>query len=291
MAKVLPFEIPIKATESIHVQKDDVPYFYDILHKHPEVQITYIVRGRGMVFCGDYIGQFKENELYVMGANQPHLFKCNEDYYSGELENAEMMSFYFGEQSLGPQFFGLPELTGIKRFLNRTEQGLMLGGIEARKFKAGFFTLYHQEGIERIKTFLEILTICSDHKDFSPLAKQANQPILSENEGERMNKVIHFTIAEYYRPIGLDEVADIANMTKQAFCRFFKKRTRKTYVNFLNETRISKAASFLENNDHSISEVADLCGYNNLSNFNRMFKKVMGRTPTEYRKLKKNVST
>ena len=290
MPKVLPFEVPKKATESFRVQVDDVPFFYDTLHKHPEIQITYIYRGSGMAYCGDYLDQFKEDELYVLGPDQPHLFKCSKFYYKKGSPNVYSVSLFFDKDSLGAGFFQIPEAADLEAFIERSQRGMVLKGEEAKDFYSVFREIRNLEGSEKLLAFLTILQRCAESEGFVPLAKQVGQSTVSDKEGKRMNDVIQFTLAEYYRNVELEEVAQVAKMTKQAFCRFFKKRTRKTYFTFLNETRVANACIQLEDLNYSIVQVAYQCGYNNLSNFNRMFKRITGRSPSEYRKLKTRIT-
>lgn len=291
MPKVLPFEVPKNANESFRVQVDDVPFFYDTLHKHPEIQITYIYRGSGMVYCGDYLKRFKEDELYVLGSDQPHLFKCSKSFYEKGSPNAYSVSLFFNRNSLGDGFFQIPEASALSSFIERSQRGMVLKGEHAQEFYSMFREIRSLEGTEKLLAFLKILNRCSESKAFLPLAKQVDQHSVSDKEGKRMNDVIQFTLVEYYRSIELEEVAEVAKMTKQAFCRFFKKRTRKTYFTFLNETRVANACIQLEDLDYSIVQVAYQSGYNNLSNFNRMFKRITGRSPSEYRKLKTQITS
>jgi len=106
----------------------------------------------------------------------------------------------------------------------------------------------------------------------------------NEKEGKRMNQIFQFTMQEYHRVILLDEVADLANMTPNAFCRYFKQRTRKTYVSFLNEIRISKACELIKTTELTIAQIGYQSGFNNLSHFNRNFKKIRKCSPSEYAK-------
>ena len=107
----------------------------------------------------------------------------------------------------------------------------------------------------------------------------------SDVEGKRMRDVMEYTMNNYHKNISLDSVAQIAVMTKNAFCKYFKKRTNKTYFQFLNALRIEMACKlFTQNGEFSVTEVAEKCGYNNISNFNKAFKKICGMSPTVYRK-------
>ncbi|MBP9602101.1 MAG: helix-turn-helix transcriptional regulator [Lutibacter sp.] len=105
------------------------------------------------------------------------------------------------------------------------------------------------------------------------------------DEGKRMSDIFNYTMDNFQKEITLKDVSDIANMTPNAFCRYFKQRTTKTFVNFLIDIRIGNACKLLtKNNDLSITEISYKSGFNNLANFNRKFKAVKGVTPSEYKK-------
>ena len=100
-----------------------------------------------------------------------------------------------------------------------------------------------------------------------------------------MNQILDFTTNRFQHNITLEEVASLANMTTTSFCRYFKKRTRKSYIDFLTEVRIRQACKILQGTNQPVSEVCFHTGFNNLSNFNRKFKRIIGINPTEYRKM------
>ena len=105
---------------------------------------------------------------------------------------------------------------------------------------------------------------------------------MDESEGQRMNAVVQYTLDNFRSHIGIEDIASVANMAPNAFCRYFKLRTRKTYLNYLNEIRVAHACQQLRRNRLSVSQVAHLSGFKNLSHFNRSFKKVAGVTPGRY---------
>jgi AraC-like DNA-binding protein len=117
-----------------------------------------------------------------------------------------------------------------------------------------------------------------------PLNQMMTGKDYSELEGKRMGNVMQFILAESQRNIALFEVAEVANMSKEAFCRFFKERTGKTFTEFLNQLRIHKACHHLQESDLSVSQIAYQTGFQNLSNFNRAFKKYTQHTPKAFRK-------
>lgn len=291
MRKVLPFRIPKTESESFRVQVDEHDYFYDTLHNHKEIQITLVVQGEGTLICGDYVGNFQSGDLFIVGANQPHVMRSNADYYeAGSVKKSHSISLFFDKHSFGSEFFSLPELELLSAFLNRTQKGLRFGERTRDKIKPRMFALEHQPALDRFIEMLKIMQLLAESEDYEYLAHASEVKEYDEADGSRMNQIFQFTMQEYHRNIPLKEVADLANLTPNAFCRFFKKRTRKTYIAFLIEIRISNACKMLKNKDLSIAQVCYQCGFNNLSHFNRNFKRVIGCTPSEFVKRSKEVN-
>ncbi len=282
MKKVLPFIIPKTENESFRIQIDESPYFYDTLHKHSEVQITLILKSEGTLICGDYIGNFKAGDLFVIGSNQPHVIRNNDEYYNDDSKGAHAISLFFDKNSLGREFFNLPEIDILKQFLLETQRGLKFSKNISEQFQNFIHSIEHKTGLNRIIGMITILQLLAETKEFSFLASINEIKNYDEKEGKRMNQIFQFTLKEFYRDIRLDEVAEIANMTPNAFCRYFKQRTRKTYMNFLSEIRIAHASKLLNNKDLSVSQICYQSGFNNLSNFNRKFKKIKGCSPSSF---------
>ena len=281
--KVLPFKIPKVTDHSFTVQYDSEPYFYDTLHQHPETQITLITHGTGTLILGDYIGEFAPGDVILVGANIPHVFRSDKYYYQDQHEGAcRAISLFFDEDSFGSSFFGLPEMLEIKQMLNNSGRGLKLVGNQLEEIQGLITDIDDKNGVERMIDLLKILRTLSSKEQTVFLSSETLNASFKETEGQRLNDIFQFTMQEYQRSIALEEVANIANMTVSAFCRYFKQRTRKTYINFLNEVRIGQACKMLVNEDHPIGEVCYRSGFNNLSHFNRQFKAITGFSPREY---------
>jgi len=127
-----------------------------------------------------------------------------------------------------------------------------------------------------------LLELLSNSSELTPLSVTAPQESYNQNEGKRMNDILQFTFEQSHRKIYIEEVAQIANLSTEAFCRYFKTRTGKTYTHFLNEVRVSNACKMLIDKEVNIQEVCYNSGFSNLSNFNRTFKKIAGKPPTKY---------
>lgn len=278
--RVVAFSVPQTAQEIVRVQVDEVPHFYDQLHQHPEIQIMGIEHGQGTLVAGDFVGRFQPGEVYVIGGGQPHVFRCDPEYYSGR-RHARSISLYFNEKYFGKEFWGAHDLQAVRDLAEASRRGLQVPADAAIELSACLRKVAASQGLPRVVAFLELLHHLTVSRDLRKLSLAPGR--LVQNEEGRMNKILEFTFRESRRKIYLDEVARIANLSVEAFCRYFKLHTRKTYVNFLNEVRISHACRLLIQGDLAVERVCYEAGFNNVSNFNRIFKRVTGKTPLAFR--------
>ena len=288
--KILPFKIPKTSQESFRLQEDREHHFYDYLHQHPEVQLTLVLQSEGKVIAGDYIGTFKPGDIFLMGPNLPHVFRNDTKYYNTSADTpAHMLSVFFEWQCFGEKFLSMPELKSLHDFAKLSERGLHLKDPLRNRIAQLMKQLFRTSEMDRLIVLLKILNILSHTHDVDPLASSGIYNDFDEIDGKKLADVYRFTMSEYCRKITLEEVAAVANMTTNSFCRYFKKRTRKSYVDFLTEIRIGQARKLLQQNDLSISQVCFEVGFNNLSNFNRKFRELCSITPTEFRKHQEKV--
>ena len=282
--KVLPFKIPKPENELVRHQVDDVQHFYDKLHQHPEVQLTRIFQGVGNLIVGDYIGRFKAGDMYLLGPDIPHVFRNDDSYYTGDnTKRAYMESIYYDVKVVGNCLIHIEEFRGVYEFFSGLN-GCYWVHDENQYIRKRIKKVQTVTGIGRIVLSMEILQRLMEEDVLQRLNKMGSVKNYSKKEGKRMDQVMRFIMEESHRPIMLSDVAMVANMNKEAFCRFFKERTRKTLTEFLNEVRITNACHMLENKDLSIAQVAHEAGFTNLSYFNRLFRKLNGQTPKEFRK-------
>jgi AraC-like DNA-binding protein len=277
--KVYPFKIPKPENNALMYQEDIEFVFYDKLHQHDEIQISFIEKGTGTLLVGDTISSFAENDVFILGSNLPHAFKSDKK----RSEKSKMLTLFFTETSFGESFFKLNELAEINYLFSESLQGLSLTSNKTEIIK-NFLKLKNASKLARFILFLEILKMVSEATSI-PLSTFVDTKKYSDTEGKRMRNVFDFTIENAHQKISLEDIASIANMTKNAFCKYFKKRTNKTYISFLTEVRIENVCKLLKSDkDVSINEIAYKVGFNNISNFNRKFKEVKKMTPLQYRK-------
>tara|TARA_R110002167_G_scaffold10747_6_gene48588 strand:- start:2830 stop:3675 length:846 start_codon:yes stop_codon:yes gene_type:complete len=274
--KVYPFKIPKPVDEHLIVQIDKEPIFYNRLHQHEEIQISHIINGNGKLLVGDSVHQFSAGDTYVIGSNLPHIFKS-----IPQEKDAHMVTVFFTDKSFGSDFFMLPYFKDLKQFFLNATTGFKV--ITNKEIIAQqLIELQSQNRLKRFILFLELLENLSQIST-EPLSSFIYSKTLSVNEGERLQEIFDFVLKNFQQSISLDEISKMAFMTPNAFCKFFKQRTNKTFFQFLIELRIEHACQLLSSKKElNINLVSDMSGFNSISNFNKKFKKLKGITPTQY---------
>jgi AraC-like DNA-binding protein len=281
--KPLLFRNPKTEKESFYVQEDRLPRFYDVLHYHPEIQLTVILEGSGTRFVGDNISHFEAGDVVLLGTNLPHVSRNDAMYYE---ENSGLMahalSVYFKQEAFGREFFELPEATAIRELLVKSSRGLKITGKAREKVYPLIVDMKMLHGFDRLMNLLAILNIVARSNDTEYISSISYTSPQKDSDSKKINDVFDFVMSHFHEKIKLEEVAEIAFMSPTAFCRYFKLRTRKTFSQFLNEVRIGNACKLLIDGKYNVTEVSYFCGFNNISNFNRQFKTIMEMTPSEY---------
>ena len=277
--KILPFKIPKPLHDALIYQVDFEDVFYDKLHQHEEIQMSWIVEGKGTLIVGDTVNNYKKDDIIVLGSNLPHVFKS--DVSVGK--KSHMVTLFFHKNGFGRDFFELEELREVLPFFKKSLHGFKVASSK-RRIISLFQNLENAKKIRRFIILLELLKLIS-RSNYSYLSSYINEKGFTDTEGKRMQDVFDYTMTRFKEDISLDTIAEVANMTKNAFCKYFKKRTNKTYFRFLNELRIENACKLLiDKNDSSIEALAYECGFKNISNFNRQFKMIKNMSPNNFRK-------
>ncbi len=282
--KVVPFTIPVAKEHSIIVQEDLLPYFYNYLHRHNEIQITWVISGEGTLIAGNYMHPFKAGDIFILGSNQPHIFKSDAVYFDQESKlQVQALTIFFHPKGILNALLHLPEMDNIRKFVQTTDAGLQVPASQQQTVINEIQKVQQAAGSLRLAAFIRLLHTLSGIKDYHLLSTATDDLYISETEGLRMNDIYQYTMSNYAENITLSQISSVAHLTPQAFCRYFKKHTRKTYLTFLNEIRINEAAKkIVSGNFESISSVAYQCGFVHVANFNRVFKKVTGKSPKQY---------
>jgi AraC-like DNA-binding protein len=284
--KVVQFTIPVAGEYSVIVQEDIQQWFYEHLHRHNETQITWIIEGDGTLIAGNYMQPFKSGDIYIVGANQPHVFKSDPSYFDKrKKKEIHTISIFFNPRGFFKPILELPEMKTVSKFVETSSYGLQAHYLHQDVLRAGIEEVRSKTSAQRLAAFIETLQLMAGLKKWKTLSTELVEHSISDSEGLRMNDIYQYTMNNYTDNITLKKISDIAHLTPQAFCRYFKKHTLKTYVNFLNEVRVSEACKKLMSRDYeSVSSVAYQTGFSNAVTFNRVFKKVTGKSPRQYSK-------
>ena len=261
-------------------------YFSSEFHFHEECQLAYIIKGSGKRIVGDSIDHFEENELVFIGSNLPHVWYNTEKktLHKKSLKSVSLSLFISPVKFLN-LITDFGEADRVKKLFRTAQRGMFITGTTKLKLinlleKAAV----EKNGMEHIITLFTIIHVLSTTKEYHLLAKTNYINYFQYRENERMNNVYSFLMKNFKTQISLPEVAGIAAMNPNAFCRYFKSRTQKSLIRFINEVRIGHACKLLADENNSITQAAYGSGFNNISNFNLFFKAIKKMTPGEYRK-------
>lgn len=281
--KAINFILQSASDNSIIVQEDLLPNFYSYLHFHKEFQITLIIKGEGDFIIGNYNQSFKSGDVYLIGPNQPHIFKSN---YEGESINIHAIHLFFDLNKL-TNLLNLPEMVGLKKIIEISSKGLQVPANLSYLVSEYIYNIKNVDGLDRIINLIKFLQICEKNiYSFKSLTTGFVKHQVPETENYRLNEIHQYTLEHYAEDISLEKVASIACITLHAFCKFYKKHTRKTYYTFLNEVRINAACKKIINSEfENLSDIAYSTGFNSVITFNRVFKKITAMTPKDYMKM------
>ena len=281
--KSIYFQIPKIEQEGIVIQQDNLNHFYNKLHHHPELQLIYILEGTGDLFIEDSICTFEPGKLFLFGPNQSHILQSDPKYFRDNCElKSRAISIFFHEKSLGDGFFDISETSIIKKLLHKAKRSLEFAPEVSHHIGKEIQDMLNKQGFDRFLEVLSILNKLAQSSDYSFLTNSIAQHPPTDEESERIENIINYILNHYKDDIKLSTIAEVANYSRTSFCRFFKERTRKTFTQFLNEVRVSQACKMLRNTDLNVSQICFESGFNNISNFNRQFKRITNTTPKKY---------
>ena len=278
-------KIHLTENKSFNVLKVERPHFVVPWHFHPEVEIMLVLRGKGTRFVGDSIEHFEPLDLVMIGANLAHVWKNSEEHYREHSQHmAEARVILFREDCFGDHFFSIPEMKTIADLLQRAARGICFEGTRREKIAELIVGTIEKESTAQFISLIGILHELSISKNCRSLCSAGYRQNVRATDLVRLNAVIDFLMKNFRKPIRLQEAAEIANMSATAFCRYFKRRTNKTVIQFINELRIGYAHKLLLGKELNVEQVCYECGFNNVSNFYEQFQKITGNSPHKFRR-------
>lgn len=257
-------------------------------HYHPEYELIYFIEGKTTGVIGEGFREFNEGDLVLLGANFPHVLQEHTQFARNNPDCKPFgLIIQFKEDFLGQHFFDISEFKAVKQLLKESMRGILFAPQAVSKVKETLAKMHQMNDTQRLIRLLDVLAVLSEQKAFSYLTPESYNYEDTPDE-TRMMDINKYVFDHFKEPISIQDVAKVANMTETSFCRYFKSRTLKPFVRFLNEVRISYACKLLNNDNYSITDACFESGYNSLSYFNRQFRSIMGMSPLQYKQWKQD---
>jgi AraC-like DNA-binding protein/mannose-6-phosphate isomerase-like protein (cupin superfamily) len=278
----------VKATiENIRIAEKDRSYnsyvlkqsiFDDYWHYHPEIEITYIVKGEGIAFIGNKTVEFRPGMAFLLGPYLPHNFVSTDE------EDVVMEKECWGLQFTQEWLNSFKESSALQRLFKAMSYGIHLGILDAKEHET-FETIVGDDPLRSIGAFFNFMALIAERPDFTTVStNNAYSNVMSQKISQRMERVSKYIQDHYQNPITLSEISDVASMTEQSFSRWFRQTSGLTFVDYLMQLRTTVASNLLVNTNKAMTEVAAESGFNSSSSFNRAFLKIKGCSPREFRK-------
>jgi AraC-like DNA-binding protein len=270
---------------SFSIRQDLVPHINNRWHYHRELELIHFKKGEGTQFIGDNIKRFKAGDVALVGSNLPHYWRFDDSYFEENAKvSADVRVAHFCEDFWGSNFLDLPENVSIKAILEKAKRGLQITGRTRTAVAEMLEDLLDADGPQRIILLIQALLTIAGSKQLETLASIGFKHDFAETENVRINDIYDYTLKNFKRPIQLEEIASVANISPNSFCRYFKSRTRKTYSQFLIEIRVGHACKLLIESGLSIKQLCYESGFNNFTSFHKYFKLITGKSPLVYQK-------
>lgn len=277
------YKIPFASDSSFLFKKFSCDYFDDPWHFHKEYELVVIDKSNGVRFVGDNVSNFEEGNLTLIGSDIPHFLRNNEEFYTKKKKQAAGATYiHFTRDFLGKHFFDIPEMKPVAKLLDRSTFALEIYGSTKKYVIRKLHAMHDEKPDQRLLSLLQILIRLSQSRELKPLLS-TGYSISKSGDTERINKVFDYIMKNYTEEIYLQEIASKLHMSVASFSRYFKNHTRKTFSDYVTEIRIGHACRLLMEDNLSISEISYRSGFNNLSNFYRHFKRIIGIIPKDYR--------
>ncbi|MDB5115480.1 MAG: transcriptional regulator [Mucilaginibacter sp.] len=268
---------------SFSSRQDKVPYINNHWHYHPEVELIYFKKGNGTQFIGDSIQRFQSGDVILLGTNLPHYWRFDDVYFEND-ENSDVSVIHFCENFWGDAFLQLPENGIIRSILEKAKRGIQIMGDDKHQLGKLVETIVHTEGPKKIMLLMEALIGIANSKQSSVISSIGFRNDFHQSENDRINAIYDYSIANFKRKIQMEEMAAVANISPNSFCRYFKSRTRKTYSQFINEIRVGHACKLLIENKINVKQICYESGFHNFASFHKYFKSITGKSPLTYQK-------
>ncbi|WP_226912982.1 AraC family transcriptional regulator [Flavicella marina] len=271
--------------QRLSVLRNKVPCIDSSWHYHSQFELLYVTKSSGIRFVGDSVASFHPGDLVLVGAYVPHLWRNDASFYDHKNEGnkqVETTVLKFKKEFISVETFERPEFIEIRELLDESKFGVSFGSEITEELHDTLAKIVKMPLANQSIHLMEILLKLARTNDKVRLSNTDMRQVVP-HKTDKLDTVLKYISDNYTQNISLEDVSNLACMTPNSFCRFFKKMTNKSFVQFLNEVRIKKALRYLVHKEKSVSEICYLVGYNSINNFNKQFKLAMGSTPNEYR--------
>ena len=250
------------------------------LHFHEDYELCLTLNVRGKRILGNLVEDFTEKDLVITTPNVLHCYKRDDAFLN---VRCEVVVIQFPKELPSWGIFDTDQLRNIRNLLCQPAPGLKFSEETAEAVRERLLRLPRTEGFEAVQLFFGILheLACADRTQVELIGVQSSDSTLPHSR--RINKIVQFVEKNYHHKISLEDVGELVGMSASSVSRFFKQRTRHNFWDYLNGFRIDRAAQMMIETEHTISEISYACGFNNISNFNRVFRERIGTTPSDYR--------
>ncbi len=253
----------------------------DKIHSHKNFELNLITSGSGRRIVGNHISSYTPGDLVLLGPDISHCWEVSE---TEKNKNPECVVTHFYENLISSDFFNIPELENVVDLLKLASGGIVFKGSETKKVAITLMTMVNTTGLEKYIHLLKVFSHLLKIEDREYLALPSSMPDTYNKDRDQIDKIYEYVFQNVQEGINLQEAANLVYMEPSSFCRYFKKKTSQTFMDYVKSVRIGIAAKLLAETDKRITQICYECGYNNLANFNHYFKVIMGKTPSDYRK-------
>ncbi|HEX2920583.1 MAG TPA: AraC family transcriptional regulator [Bacteroidales bacterium] len=255
-------------------------------HFHPEYELALSIKSKGTRIIGDSVELFDEYDMVFIAGNIPHCWNYNRAGKNNPDKHSIILHFKLS--SIGEAFLSQYELNSFRKLLSEAERGIAFPVEDAKMAEKYLIFMTVDSGIDKMIDFFQLIRIMVNSKNRCFICSDNYKLSYDERGNKRMADVYTFIRENYFRHISLEKISRIAKMNPVAFSRYFKENYGTGFIEYLNRTRTNKACYLLRETDYQIHEIAEECGFGSISNFNKRFRKMEGRSPKNYRTQFKN---
>ena len=251
------------------------------IHSHRNFELNFISSGSGKRIIGNSISGYMHGDLVLLGPHIPH---CWDNLETEPDTVAECIVTHFNENIISSDFFNIPELEQVVDLLKNASNGIWFKGKKVEKVGQTLKKMVNLKGLERYIELLKVFHLLLQIDDREILALPSSLTNSFDTDHDQINKIYEYVFNNIQTGIKLKEASALVFKEPGSFCRYFKKKTSQTFMDYVKNVRIGLAAKLLAETDKQITQICYECGYNNLANFNHYFRVIMKKTPSEYRK-------